>query len=80
MGMRMSPIWQKITRWLCVSLLIMASGGSTFVLSSCDPAVSSMVLTGFNDLSNTFVNAFFTLLQNQATQDQGTGTTTGTST
>jgi hypothetical protein len=80
MGMRMSPIWQKITRWLCISLVVMASGGTTFLMSSCDPAVSSLVLTGFNDLGNTFVNAFFTLLQNQAAQDQGTTTPTTTGT
>lgn len=76
--MRMSPIWQKITRWLCVSLVVMASGGSTFLMSSCDPTVSSLVLGGFNDLGNTFVNAFFKLLENQVAQDQGTGTTSTT--
>jgi hypothetical protein len=49
-------------------------------MSSCDPAVSSLVLGGFNDLGNTFVDAFFTLLTNQVAQDQGTTTTTTTST
>jgi len=77
--MKMGPICRKMTRWLCVSLLVMASGGSTFVLSSCDPTVSTMLLDGFNGLSNTFVDAFFTLLAQQAAEDQGTTTdTTGT--
>jgi hypothetical protein len=80
MGMKMSPIWQKITRWLCVSLVVMASGGTTFLMSSCDPAVSTLVLGGFNDLGNTFVDAFFTLLSNQVAEDQGTTTTTTTGT
>ncbi len=70
--MNKGPICQKVGRWLCVMLLVVASGGSTFVLSGCDPAVSSIVLTGFQDLTVTFVDAFFTLLANQAAEDQGT--------
>jgi hypothetical protein len=75
MGMRLGPICRKINRWLCASLLVMASGGSTFLLSGCDPSVSTLVLGGFNDLGNTFVDAFFTLLQTQVTEEQGTDTT-----
>jgi len=70
MGMKLGPIYQKVTRWLCVMLLVVASGGSTFVLGGCDPEVSGLVLAGFNDLSVTFVDAFFTLLANQAAEDQ----------
>ncbi len=70
---------RNVSRWLCVTLLIMATGGSTFVLSGCNPQVSSMVLTGFQNLSTTFVDAFFTQLSSQAAGSQGT-TTTGTST
>lgn len=72
--MKKGPICRKVTRCLCSSMLVVASGGSTFLLSSCDPTVSSMVLDGFNSLSNTFVDAFFTLLANQVAEDQGTTT------
>lgn len=73
--MRMGPICRRVKRWLCISLVVTASGGSTFLMSSCDPAVSTIVLGGFNDLGVTFVDAFFTLLSNQVAEDQGTGTT-----
>lgn len=76
--MKLGPICRKVSRSLCISMLVIASGGSTFLLSSCDPTVSGMVLDGFNGLSNTFVDAFFTLLQNKAAEDQGTTTTTTT--
>ena len=78
--MSKSPICRKITRWLIVSLLVMSTGGSTFVLSGCDPTVSSTVLQGFSTLSQTLVGAFFTLLQNQNSSTSGTSTTTTTST
>jgi hypothetical protein len=80
MGMKLSPISRKVRRGLCVAILVMACSGSTFVLSGCDPSVSSIVLTGFQNLSTTFVDAFFTMLSSQVTGSQGTttGTTTGT--
>ncbi|MEP0841334.1 MAG: hypothetical protein HRF43_01330 [Phycisphaerae bacterium] len=69
---------QRIGRWLTVCLLLMTSGGSTFLFSGCDPQVSSAILSGFNDLSNVFVDAFFLALQLQQEQETGTGTGTGT--
>jgi hypothetical protein len=72
--MKLGPICRKANRWLCVTLLIAASGGSTFALSGCDPTVSSTVLQGFSSLSQTLVGAFFTALENQNAQTQGTGT------
>ena len=51
-----------------------------FRASNAFPAVSTLVLGGFNDLGNTFVDAFFTLLSNQVAEDQGTTTTTTTET
>jgi hypothetical protein len=68
MGMKLSPIRRKANRWLYVTLLIAASGGSAFVLSGCDPAVSSTVLQGFSTLSQTLVGTFFTTLENQNAQ------------
>ena len=82
--MSKSPICRKATRWLVVSMMIMTCGGSTFVLSGCDPTVSSTVLQGFSTLSQTLVGAFFTLLENQNSTNSGTNntatTTTGTTT
>ena len=68
--MKLSPTCRKATRWLSAALLIAASGGSTFALSGCDPAVSSTVLQGFSTLSQTLVGAAFTALENQNAPSQ----------
>lgn len=69
--MKTQPKYRRISRWLYTTLLILASG-STLVLSGCDPQVSSIVLGGFQDLSTTFVDAFFTVLANNVDDGQTT--------
>ena len=71
---------QRIGRWLALFVAISTCGGTSFLFSSCDPQVSSTLLTGFQDLSTTFVDAFFIALTAKVKQDQGTTSTSSTST
>ncbi|MGD8452062.1 MAG: hypothetical protein PVJ57_09615 [Phycisphaerae bacterium] len=54
----------------------LVTGGTTFVLTGCDPDVRESVLTGVGDaatsLASTFIGAFFQGLLNDATEDTGT--------
>jgi hypothetical protein len=68
--MTRSPIWQRIGRWAVMSLT--ASGGSMYLLSGCDPEVQGVVLSGFQDLAVTFVDAFFLTIQPEEEAVAGT--------
>ena len=62
-------------KWVAIA----ASGGSLFVLDTCDPTVRDTVLSGVGSattsLASTFIQAFFESLQQKA-NDQTTTTST----
>lgn len=64
-------------RALRKALFVLATGSFAFgVGSSCDPEVRSTVLSGFQGLATSLVNAVF--INIAANADTGTTTTTGT--
>lgn len=72
------PICQRVGRWLCVMLVLVSSGGTAFQLGGCDPEVQSVLLTGVQDLTGTFVDAFFLALSIKMEEENATDGTTGT--
>ena len=67
--MTTGPLYRRVLRRVTFAL---ATGSFTFaVASGCDPQVRTTVLSGFQDLATTFVDAFFMILS----QDDSTATT-----
>jgi len=71
---------QPIGRCLCVLSLVLLSGGTTFLITGCDTEVSTAVLGGLQDLTNTIVDVAFESLANQLADTTTSTSTTGSTT
>lgn len=76
--MRLMSPWPRVYRGMVVGTLLLTTGGTTFVLSGCDADTSALVLSGFQDLTTTLLDAAFTELANQLAEDSTTTTDTTT--
>lgn len=78
--MRIGSRWQRLHRSLLATTLAFTAGGTTLALTSCDSETTELMMSSFQDMASSLLDAAFTAWTEQLTADATDSTTTTTTT